>query len=193
MKKNIFLAFFLTLSLLFLFGCSTDEILQNEELQISDSEIEVLSKNNTKGIIHHISLGGNDICEALGDNPGCDKNYSLVANMHADGTVKGQLIDMWPDKIGGIHVDINCMFVEGNMASVSGIVKRGRQGDFDLTGWNMIAFMIDNGTSNNETPDQVSFAFFNSSFDYCDILEGIPFDSPNIIYVDILKGQVKIW
>ena len=56
MKKNIFLAFFLTLTLLFLFGCSTDEILQNEELQISDSEIEVLSMNNTKGIIHHVDF-----------------------------------------------------------------------------------------------------------------------------------------
>jgi len=46
----------LTLSLLLFFSCSTDEILQNEEVQISDSKIEFLSMNNTKGIIHHVDF-----------------------------------------------------------------------------------------------------------------------------------------
>jgi len=39
-------AFFLMISMLFLFGCSIDEISQKEELEVNDSEIDVLSKNN---------------------------------------------------------------------------------------------------------------------------------------------------
>ena len=43
MKK---VGFFLMLSMLFLLGCSVDEISQNSELETNDSEIEVLSKSN---------------------------------------------------------------------------------------------------------------------------------------------------
>jgi hypothetical protein len=43
MKKA---GYFLMFSMLFLLGCSIDEILQNNELESNDSEIEVLSKSN---------------------------------------------------------------------------------------------------------------------------------------------------
>jgi len=189
MKK---LSFLLTLSLLFLFSCSVDEIGTNEQLNTDNSELEVLNKDNTKGIIHHVSAGGNDICAGLGDPNGCDKNYSLVANMRADGTVKGQLIDMWPGDYGGLHVDIECLIVEGNMAKLAGTIKRGRSEDIDLTGWYLVAFLKDNGTSNNETPDQIAFSFISPGTNYCEILEYISFDNPYIEYVDLINGQVKV-
>ena len=41
-------------------------------------------------VIHHVSAGGPDGCSGLGDKPGCDGNYSLVATQYADGSASGQ-------------------------------------------------------------------------------------------------------
>lgn len=195
MKKALI---FFTCSLLFLFGCSNEEIVTSEELQSNDTKKEFLSNkeflskinSNDKGIIHQVIAGGNDICEALGGEPGCDKNYSLVAIMHADGTVEGQLIDMWPDEYGGIHVEITCMIVEGNMAKVGGIVKKGRWGEIDITGRSLVVFLKDNGTSNIDTSDQIAFLPINRLYNLCDFIEEMPFDPRN--YYDLTKGQISI-
>lgn len=190
MKKLFFL---LTLSMLFLFGCSIDEIQTNDQLSTDNSKIELQSKGESNGIIHHVSAGGNDACEAFGEKPGCDRNYSLVANMHSDGSVKGQFIDGWPSEAGwnGVHADIKCMVVDGNMAKVGGVIKKGYHSYYgDITGWYMIAVLKDNGTSKNDAPDEISFTFINSTYDLCEYTEY--FLSEDAIWY-ITRGQIKIW
>lgn len=196
MKK---LSLLLTLSVLFLFSCNTDEILQNEELNTENSEIEVLNKDNTKGVIHRVSMGGNDICEAwLGLKPGCDANYSLIAIQKADGTIKGQLIDTWAGAKNGIHVEIDCMTVEGNSAIVGGYVKHGFYDGFDITGIYFVAKVVDNGTSQKDLPDQASLVI-DASIESC---EDQPFyywgidtlyEALDANLYDVKRGQVTVW
>ena len=180
MKKIFYL---LTLSALFLVGCSS------EELQTTDSSNAGINPEASRGgVIHHVSLGGNDYCEAVGLPNGCDKSFSLVANMMADGTVKGQ----WQDKFAGddgIHVSIDCLIVNGNEAVVRGIVTKGTNGDVDLTGWYAYTAVVDNGTSQNDDDDLMSFSyFFENSIGTCNDYVEWPFQ-----LLQVGKGQVTVW
>ena len=189
MKKLFFL---LTLSMLFLIGCSTDEIQTNDQLSTDNSKIELKSMGQSNGIIHHVSAGGNDACESWGDEPGCDRNYSLTANMKADGTVKGQFIDGWggDNPHAGIHADITCMFVDGNMAKIGGIVTKGQFANgYDLTGTHFFAVLKDNGTSNSDAPDEISYTFIYLN-DVCEYADYFLYEEAQFA---ITKGQVKIW
>jgi hypothetical protein len=62
----------------------------------------------TGPIVHRVHAGGPDACEELfGLPPGCDANFSLVAIQYADGSVKGQWTDRWPQG-DGFHAVIDC-------------------------------------------------------------------------------------
>lgn len=178
MKK---LAFLFTLSLLFIYGCSTEEVMT------TDSSNENLNEELTRGpIMHHVNVGGNDACEAWGLPPGCDENFSLSARMHADGSVNGQ----WQDTFAGdegIHVAIDCLIVVDNTAVIGGYITEGISGGVDVSGQYAVTAVVDNGTSNNDTPDQISYSWF--PFDNCsnypiEVFDGFLFNMP--------RGQVKV-
>ncbi len=147
---------------------------------------------NTGPVIHHASLGGADICEALGQPTGCDANFSLVANSYADGSVKGQ----WQDSFGGgsgIHVAVDCLNVIGNGAVVGGVITHGFGTCFggpcqDFEGERALTAVVDNGTSANDPADQLSFSFFPVGDLTCDLF--VPGDFP---LFDLAHGQVKVW
>ncbi len=154
MKYSIY---FLLLTTLILFSCSKGSIL-NDDLGPNLNNVGL----EGKGVIHHISAGGNDGCEAFGLTNGCDKNYSLTAKMMADGSVTGEWQDgfgknEFGEQIGGIHVKIDCMTVDGNFASFGGFVTKGSLEGTDLVGRYAYAAIIDNGTSSKDTPDQIAF------------------------------------
>lgn len=90
-----------------------------------DSSIENPALSKT--VVHHVSVGGADICEALGLPTGCDANFSLVANEMANGSVSGQWQDTF--RINGqgvpVHVTIDCINVVGKEAWVSGVITGG--------------------------------------------------------------------
>jgi len=125
-------------------------------------------------VVHHASAGGGDACS----QGGCDANFSLVANQHADGSVSGQWQDTW---YGGtpIHVTLDCLYVTGNEAWVSGVVT----GPV-YPGFPVIARVVDNGTSANDTRDQISWLLLDS-YGGCTAAPDLP------IY-DMI-GQVKVW
>jgi hypothetical protein len=54
-----------------------------------------------------------------------DANFSLVAIQYGDGHASGQWTDQFGQGQGGIHVEVNCVFVVGNQAWISGIIKQG--------------------------------------------------------------------
>ena len=196
MKKLFFL---LTLSMLFLFGCSIDEIQTNDQLSTDNSKIDLQSKGESNGIIHRVSMGGNDICEAwLGLKPGCDSNYSLIAIEKADGTIMGQWQDKWAGAGNGLHVEIDCMVVEGNSAIVGGYATKGSYNGFDLTGWYFVTKVVDNGTSQHDPPDQACFTIdtaLASCQDQPFYFWGIStlYEALDDNLYDITHGQVTVW
>ena len=111
-------------------------------------------------VVHHVSLGGPDICEALGLSNGCDANFSLAANEKADGSVRGQWQDTFAGGGEGIHVAIDCLNVVGNGAVVGGVITHGTAFGVDVSGQRALTAVVDNGTSANDPPDQLSFSFF---------------------------------
>lgn len=143
------------------------------------------------GVIHHVSLGGADACEAFGLPPGCDGNFSLVANMQADGSVTGQWQDTFAGGGEGIHVAIDCMNinVDENWAIVGGVITHGTAFGVDVSGQYAITVVVDNGTSSNDPPDQISYSFFDPAFD-CQLVQNLT--TANFPLFDLTTGQVKV-
>jgi len=175
----------LFLLVIFATGCNEDAAPTDS---INKNQSGVLSKGP---VIHHVSLGGADACEAFGLPPGCDGNFSLVANMKADGSVTGQWQDTFAGGGEGIHVAIDCMNinVDENWAIVGGIITHGTSGGEDVSGWYAITAVKDNGTSSNDTPDQISFSFFDPGFD-CQLVQDLTID--DIALNNLTTGQVKV-
>jgi hypothetical protein len=75
-----------------------------------------------------------------------------VAIQYADASVSGQFIDrFWDGR--GFHAVIDCLYVDGNEAWVSGLITSGW-----LAGEPVSARVRDNGTSANDPPDQISYS-----------------------------------
>ena len=102
--------------------------------------------------VHHVTIGGPDVCEAFGAKPGCDANFSLVANQYADGSVSGQWVDRFSQNFGGggVTVKVTCVAVEGSVAWIGGVITRPE--------WNAgtpaILRARDLGNSANDPPDR---------------------------------------
>lgn len=108
------------------------------------------------GVVHHVSAGGSDICEAIGLPTGCDANWSMVANQKADGSVSGQWEDSFGHGNGGFHMEIDCLSVDGNTAIFGGVITHAwglAEGD---EGVRAVGAVVDNGTSKKDPPDQIS-------------------------------------
>lgn len=134
-----------------------------------------------KRVVHTVSFGGPDVCEALGWPTGCDANYSGSAVLRADGTGEGRVVDIFYEN--GMHIDIDCVFVAGNEAWLSGVVARGvAPSGFDLTGFPYIVRLQDNGDSANDPPDGIRGRF-----------RSIPcYLAPQFDLFEYSKGQVTV-
>lgn len=126
------------------------------------------------------SLGGADICEALGMPTGCDANFSFVAMQDADGSVTGQYHDQFDGGVG-VHATIDCLNIFGNQAWVSGTITTG-----PYAGQDIFTTVVDNGTSANDAPDQVYLSGFGAGID-CHAAPAFPLPLWNLI-----KGQVQV-
>ena len=139
------------------------------------------------GVAHHVSLGGADICEAMGLPTGCDANFSLVAVEKADGSVRGQWQDTFAGGLEGIHVAVDCVNVVGNGAVIGGVITHGFAGGVDVSGQRALTAVVDGGTSVHDVPDQLSFSFFPFPGISCNSL--VPTDFPSF---PLGRGQVKV-
>jgi len=179
---------------LFALGCEEPaEVPTTGQSEISSPS--ALSKNN---VIQHASLGGADICEALGMPTGCDANFSLVANEKANSGVSGQWQDTFAGGGEGIHVAVDCMnIVGGNFAIIGGVVTHGTAGGVDVSGRRAVTAVVDNGTSANDPADQLSFSFFEPfatqflGTNDCNALTPANFQGPGFLF-NLAHGQVKV-
>lgn len=148
-----------TLALVLAFGCAdqpTSPEAPNETVPATD-----VTMNSS--VVHRASMGGADVCGALGLPTGCDANFSLVANQKADGSVKGQWQDVFAGGAGqGIHVAVDCLNVVGNGAVIGGVITNGSAGGVDLSGQLALTAIVDNGTSAGDPADQLSFSFIGT-------------------------------
>jgi len=191
--NKIFLVTVFFLSLMVIISCETTNNPSAPEGIAGKDGGGSLYKNP---VIHRVSLGGADICEALGEPPGCDANFSLTAIEKLDGSVRGQWQDTFVGGGEGIHVAIDCMNVNDNWAIVGGVITHGTLGGFDVSGLRAITAVVDNGTSANDPPDQMSFSFIGNQAvsllgsDDCTELTLDDF-TPQFL-VNITNGQVKV-
>jgi hypothetical protein len=139
------------------------------------------------GVVHHASLGGADICEASGLPTGCDANFSLVANEHADGSVSGQWQDTFAGGGEGIHVAVDCLNVVGNGAVIGGVITSGTLGGVDMSGQRALTAVEDNARSANDAADRLSFSSFPPAPGDCTLLE-----PGNLPLITLSHGQVTV-
>jgi hypothetical protein len=149
--------------------------------------VTIANAGGAGGVVHRVSMGGADVCEALGLPNGCDANFSLVALEKADGSVKGQWQDTFAGGLEGIHVAVDCVSVVGNGAVIGGVITHGFSGGVDVSGQRALTAVVDNGTSANDMPDQLSFSFFPTGGTDCTSL--LPGNFP---LFPLTHGQVKV-
>jgi hypothetical protein len=134
------------------------------------------------GAVHKVSVGGADFCGAPpAQDPGCNANFSIEAQQLADGSARGQYTDQFGHGDGGFHAVVDCLYVSGNTAWISGIVESGTY----RLGGRVITEVRDNGTSAQDPPDTISYSY------------GVPLNfncatHPNLTQVAAPKGQVKV-
>ena len=141
------------LSLVFLvalLGVSCDENPAQPEATVTTADA-LFSSQADNPIVHRLTVGGAD-AEFYGP-PGSDANFSLIAIQRADGSTRGQ----WSDQYGGagMHAEIDCLYVDGNTAWVSGPVTK--HTNPDLVGRTANAQVRDGGDTG---ADMVSPVFF---------------------------------
>lgn len=180
-------------------GCADDPF----EAEVAEATHAVQS-SITGGVIQHVTVGSNDLCPALGFKPGCDANFSLVANKYADGTVRGQ----WQDgfgkdtdgsQLGGMHAAIDCLEIIDypvgiyvfQVAWVSGVVTMSSNPSF-TAGEGVITLAVERGTSSNDLfQDLASYTVplrFFPAGTTCADMPNLP-----VFLNNAFIGQVDMW
>ena len=146
------------------------------EAQVVEAQFDAHAGNP---VVRRLTVGGAD-AEVYGP-PGSDANFSLVALQRADGTVTGQ----WSDPYGGagMHAEIDCLYVDGNTAWVSGPVTK--HTNPDLVGRTANSQVRDGGDTGD---DMVSPVFFLLPFTCAD---QFPFEDYGFLF-PVNNGQVKL-
>lgn len=85
------------------------------------------------------------------------RTFSFTAVTHKNGTVTGQAQLNNRAQDTRLHLDIDCLRVVGNTATVSGIVTNTT--DPTLEGFRGIFRVEDNGEGANDPPDRISLVF----------------------------------
>jgi hypothetical protein len=135
-------------------------------------------------VAHRVSAGGPDACTANDARPGCDGNFSLEATQYTDGSASGRYVDRFA-RGGGIIGVVDCVRVVDNQAWISGWITSGGIGDDDFTGLPFTTLVVDNGTSANQPPDQISSSHTG---DPTPCSEMVPWEN----LFDIPQGQVTV-
>lgn len=181
-------------------GCDSDTMNAPDPLAPDGVSAHVTARK----VVQRVIVGSNDVCDGLGLAPGCDANFSLVANKWSDGSVTGQ----WQDgfgkdgdgsQLGGIHVAIDCLeavpfavgIYEFKVAWVSGVVTQSTNPNFTV-GEGVITGAVDRGTSARDLFEDLGTFSYPLRF----FPEGTTCASQPDLQVFLntsFTGQVRIW
>lgn len=169
-------------------GCSDTPVEPTQESAAMDAG-DLPALYGSKRVVHFVSAGGADLCEATGRPTGCDANFSLVAHQRADGSVTGQWQDTFDGGRLGIHVAIDCLKVVGNGAVISGMITHGvsEVSGEDVGGQQALTAVVDNGTSAKDPLDQIGYAIIGGTPGRCN---RVPLGS--FLLEDLTHGQVIV-
>ena len=174
-----------------IFGCSDFPVEPTPESAAMEAgDLPANPLFGSKRVVHFVSAGGADNCEAKGNPTGCDANFSLVAHQRADGSVTGQWQDTFAGGGLGIHVAIDCLRVVGNAAVISGVITHGvsEETGGDVSGQQALTAVVDNGTSANDPLDQIGYSIFGPwNPGLCN-----RHDLEEYTLEDLTHGQVKV-
>lgn len=137
-------------------------------------------------VVHQVTAGTPDLCESTGRKTGCDANYSLTALVRADGTVSGQYEDASPGGGHSLHIAVDCAKIVGNVAVVGGVITKGVEWGPFSPGNRVWTEVVDNGTSKQDPPDQISYTYPAGTYTCADA------DPALFFPVDLKHGQVTI-
>lgn len=84
---------------------------------------------------------------------GALRTFSFHARTEKDGTVKGEVTLHNRRTDTFVKVDIDCLHVVGNIATMSGTVTHSDDPTLDFTGWHSIFRVVDNGEGADSPPD----------------------------------------
>ena len=86
------------------------------------------------------------------------RTFSFNAVRHQDGSVTGQSEVNNRDLTVRSHMEIDCMVITGNIATISGIITNSSDSNFN--GLPALFRVEDNGEGKNSPPDRISLVFF---------------------------------
>ena len=114
---------------------------------------------------------------------GSQRTFAFNGRVHANGTVRGQAQVVRHDLGTAHHMEINCVNVAGNTATMSGVVTSTNAVGFN-PGDSIWFEVVDNGGGGNSDPDQITFVLLFSS-DTC-------VDTGLLALNDIIGGNVQV-
>lgn len=105
--------------------------------------------------------GQPDSATGAGFFDGSDRVFAFTATRHMDGMARGQGVLILPE-IVTFHYAVNCLDIQGNVATLSGIITKNDWvgTDFDATGSNFWFRVVDSGEGRKAAKDEMTlFAF----------------------------------
>ena len=133
-------------------GCQQEDIAsQDENLVVNSNETQ------TRAAGPSANGQGTVLLENLPFDGEGFRHFSFHARENNDGSVVGNGVLSW---IGGVEhstFDIDCLVIDGNVATMSGVITRDSDPDFvgRLCGFKV----VDNGEGAGADPDEVSILF----------------------------------
>jgi hypothetical protein len=118
---------------------------------------------------------------------------SFNVREHGDGTVTGQYETHRP--VGSnnfrIHAALDCLSIDGNLASIGGEVTLSRDAPAAPVGERVVFLVVDNGEGNTSPPDQASFLAAGAAASFpCTDQRTI--DNLLLFIEDIVVGNVQV-
>ncbi|TNE84715.1 MAG: hypothetical protein EP330_28255 [Deltaproteobacteria bacterium] len=127
-----------------------------------------------------VTVGSSDMCDDKG-RP-CDANFSISAREDDEGLVFGTYIDRFENGEGFV-AEVDCVFIDGDDAWISGVILDGTWDGQDKTGETVITRVRDNGAGRGET-DQISYSYIGYDLECT--------DAPNLRLFPVPRGQVRV-
>lgn len=123
-----------------------------------------------EGITLKSSNGPSAIGSGTFLTPSYVRHFSFHANTMPQGNVKGNGVVSYNSGLIKIKFDIDCLLIEGNTATMTGVITSFSSNFSTITGnvgddcWFKV---IDNGVGSSSSPDEITFLWYGPNMEDC--------------------------